>query len=64
MSEVIALTEPLNRATALAMQLEDQSEREAMLRSIGSMMDVAYVELMRPIISQYPDLDPDRDQRT
>lgn len=60
MSELKALAEPLNRATELAMQLSDQNEREAVLRSIGSIMDIAYVDLMRPIIRQHPDLDPDR----
>ena len=62
MGELTALAEPINRATALAMRVVDQGEREALLRPIGSIMDIVYAELMRPIISQYPDLDPDRNQ--
>lgn len=41
MRELKTLAEPLNRATEFAMQLSDQNEREAMLRSIGSIMDIA-----------------------
>jgi hypothetical protein len=48
MRELTALAEPLNRATELAMQLNDQNKREAVLRSIGSIMDIAYVDIMRP----------------
>ena len=58
MRELTALAEPLNRATELAMQLNDQNKREAVLRSIGSIMDIAYVDIMRPIIRQHPEVDP------
>jgi hypothetical protein len=50
MRELKALAGPTNRATALAMQLNDQKEQEAVPRSIESIMDIAYADLMRPII--------------
>jgi hypothetical protein len=66
MKALTALTEPMNRATAAAMEIAHQDEREAMLRAIGSVMDIVYADLMLPITRQYPDLDPDcsRDQGT
>lgn len=34
MHELTALAEPMNRATAIAMRLADQGEREALLRKL------------------------------
>jgi len=60
MDEYLALGAATSRATEVAKRLTDQTEREAVLRSIGSIMNIVYVELMRPIIKQHPELDPDR----
>ena len=54
MREFKALTEPLNRATELGIQLIDQNELEAVLRSIGSIMDIAYVDIMRQLLDNIP----------
>jgi hypothetical protein len=65
MTELTAMSEPLNRATTLAMSFEFQHDREAFLRNLGTIMNVIYIDLMRPIINQYPELDPDiRDSST
>jgi hypothetical protein len=64
MRELMALAEPLNRATTLARTIENEDERKALLRPIGSVMNLVNSELIRPIIKQYPELDPDCDQRS
>lgn len=54
-----ALDEPLNEATALSEQISNIEERNAVRRAIASITGAAYSELIRPILRQYPDLDPD-----
>lgn len=53
------LSEPLNAATSLTSQIDGKEEQAAFRKGIGEIMNIAYVDLMRPIIRQYPDLDPD-----
>jgi hypothetical protein len=60
MAECLELGAAANRAAEVAMRLSDQKEREAVLRSIGSINDLVYMDLMRPIIKEHPELDPDR----
>jgi len=62
MSELVALGEPLNAATTLTAQIVDEGERAAIRKVLGDLMSHVYLDLMRPIIRQYPDLDPDRTQ--
>ena len=48
-------------AVSVAMDaLGDTEERKALLRPLGGMMADLYIELQRPIIAQFPDLDPDK----
>lgn len=61
MQKYLELSEPLNLATELTDKIENKEERSLIRRGIGSVMVNIYVDLMRPIIRQYPDLDPDRD---
>ncbi len=56
----IALDKPLNDATALTGQISDTDERKAVRRAIAEITGTAYSELIRPILRQYPDLDPER----
>jgi hypothetical protein len=39
--------------------IEDEEERKQLKRNIGSMMVELYDLLTRPIVKQYPDMDPD-----
>jgi hypothetical protein len=61
MKDLMALTNPLNSATAAASQITNEEEQASFRRSIGEIMNAVYVDLMRPIIKQYPDLDPDKE---
>ena len=51
----------LNEADGLVRRLPVAAEREAHLRAIASMMADVWIELMRPIVREYPDLDPDKE---
>lgn len=60
MRTFLAVNEPLNSATLLTAKIESKDEQESLRRAIGNVMQVIYIDLMRPVIRQYPDLDPDR----
>jgi hypothetical protein len=60
MQALLSMGEPLNAATEATRNIGSQEEQESVRRTIGRVMDTVYVDLMRPIIRQYPDLDPDR----
>jgi hypothetical protein len=62
MQTYLAMTQPLNAAERMAREITDKAEQESARRAIGSLMQAVYVELMRPIIRQFPDLDPDREK--
>jgi hypothetical protein len=49
----------LNSASQFTERLTDKAERDAIRRPLGTLMEIVYLELMRPITKQYPDLDPD-----
>jgi hypothetical protein len=59
MTEFLALGGPINRATELAGKIDDVDERKAVRRAIGEIAVNVYSNLVRPIVHQYPDLDPD-----
>ncbi len=56
----LAMNESLNSATLLAAKVESKDEQDSLRRAIGNVIQVIYIDLMRPVIRQYPDLDPDR----
>jgi len=60
MKSLLALDGPLNRATELTEMITDPEERKAMRRSIGELTLQAYTDLIRPIVRQFPDLDPEK----
>jgi hypothetical protein len=57
---LLALDGPLNKATELTEKITDSEERKAVRRVIGGITLTAYTELIRPIVRQYPDLDPEK----
>lgn len=61
MTELAKLGSALNRMTSLSDQIDDNDERLAVRRAIGETMGITYADIMRPIVRQFPDLDPDRD---
>jgi hypothetical protein len=60
MRTCLAISQPLNAATQLTDGIANGAERESVRRVIGNLMQTVHLELMRPIIRQYPDLDPDQ----
>ena len=59
MRALLALDGPLNRATELTGKIADLDERKAARRVIAEITSNVYTELIRPIVRQYPDLDPE-----
>jgi hypothetical protein len=59
MRAFLAMNESLNSATSLTAQIGGKDERESFRRAIGNVMQTIYIDLMMPVIKQYPDLDPD-----
>ena len=59
MSQLLAMSAPLNRATELSQKIVEKDEREQFRKGIGEIMNIIYLQLMNPIIKQHPDLDPD-----
>ena len=60
MRTLAAMNEQLNSATSLTAQIDSKDEQESLRRAIGNVVQMIYIDLMRPVIRQYPDLDPDR----
>lgn len=61
---LLALDEPLNKATELTAKIGNEEERKAVRRAIGEITTRAYTDLIRPIVRQFPDLDPERSKGT
>jgi hypothetical protein len=57
---VLAVDAALDDATSLTSEIEDVDERKAIRRAIANVTDVVHDGLIRAIVKQYPDLDPDR----
>lgn len=57
----LALDAPLNSAAIISEKIEPKEERDPVRLAISRLVLNIDSNLMRPIIRQYPDLDPDRD---
>jgi hypothetical protein len=64
MARIAALNAELNTLDPIARQIAEGSERKGYLHGVAAVMLSVYEELMRPIVKQFPDLDPDRDPVT
>ena len=53
------LYEAMSAVNVVLDALGDTEERAALRRPLGGMMADVYIELQRPIIEQFPNLDPD-----
>lgn len=54
---LLDLDNPFNKATELTFQIEDEQEAQAIRRIMGEITGKVYVDIMMPIIKQYPDLE-------
>jgi hypothetical protein len=57
---VLRLSERLNDVDELPQRLPEEDERKALLKTLGATMLELDVGLIRPLVRQHPDLDPDR----
>jgi len=61
MAALMRFTEPFNDITELTGEITDERERKDFRRPLGE-IGVRLYTAMLPIIRQYPDLDPDKDE--
>jgi hypothetical protein len=59
MQTFLTMSASLNSATTLIAKIQSKDDQESLRRAIGNVMQSVYIDLMRPIIREYPDLDPD-----
>jgi hypothetical protein len=50
----------LNRLSDLIDGLPNEADRKEFRKSLGEAMAMLYTDIMRPIIKEHPDLDPDK----
>ena len=55
------LGEALNDLAADIEKIKDIEEKKKYRRGVGELMGRSYTDIMRRIIREYPDLDPDKD---
>ncbi len=60
MQKLLELSTAMNAVCSLIDQLESESEKDTLRRGMSGMLADVYTELMRPIIQQFPELDPDK----
>ena len=61
---MVALTrigEVLNDADHVVSDLPNGPEKERCRKGLGDLMGTLWLDLMRPIVHEYPHLDPDKD---
>lgn len=57
---VLRLDDQLNDIDAQLRAIPDDSERKALLRALGTIVLDLDSSLIRPLVRQYPELDPDK----
>jgi hypothetical protein len=58
MSALMQFSAPLNALSIISDKLDSAAEGREMRQSLAAIM-IAIDEIMRPVISKYPELDPD-----
>jgi hypothetical protein len=61
MKHCMEINAALNASTHSIEDLPDHEERARLRKHLSKIGQLVFLELMRPIVKQYPDLDPDRD---
>jgi len=60
MAALLELNSRFDKVAEIADGIEDTAEREATLSRVATLVLDSYEQLMRPVIRQYSDLDPDK----
>ena len=61
MAVLTRIGDALNDAESIISALPPGPERERLRRALGNLMGSLWLDLMRPIVREYPHLDPDKD---
>jgi len=64
MKVLLEFDDPFNRATEIISQVSSQEEQRALRRGLVESVGKVYSNVMYPILRQYPDLDPDKGQKS
>lgn len=62
LKDLLSLGENLNKIALQIEKIDAEEERLQFRRGISNLMGGVYGDLMRPIIREYPELDPDKDE--
>ena len=57
---ILSLGKDLNKLSEISMHIEDDQERKIFRKHLGQIMASLNMDLLMPIITQYPALDPDK----
>jgi hypothetical protein len=58
--KLLEVSQKLNELAESVEQVSDLEERKRIRRPVGQLMGLVYTDLIVPIITEYPDLDPDK----
>jgi hypothetical protein len=59
MESLLNLNASINSVASEIEKVDSDDERRALRRSVAGLIDLVYTDFMRPIIREYPELDPD-----
>ena len=59
MANLLALSEPMNSVAETIELIDDEAQKLPLKQAIYKIIGDVYVDLMRPIIREYPEYDPD-----
>lgn len=54
----------LNDLTEISYEIEDKAERSKFRRSLAALMNDSYEKVLREVLLQYPEFDPDKDSES
>jgi len=55
----VATDEPIGEMSVLIEQMEDGEEKDRFKKAVGDLMEAIFLDIIRPIETLYPDLNPD-----
>lgn len=64
LQSVLSLGDRLNELDPIVRDVKDLEERSRLLKCLGTVMSELNAGIVLPIISQYPEIDPDRPNNT
>jgi len=59
MNKLLELSTSMNTVAALIEKIDDEKQKLILRRGIADLMGAVYTDLMRPIIREHPELNPD-----